>query len=568
MGKIILFSSRAAAVLFFVCFGFPRVVLASDNLVANPSLEIANATGNAPADWAQEIAGSNDAVFSYPSTGARDGARSVIISISQRTSGSADLATAPISVTAGKTYLFQNYYKSSAETETDVEFQTADGNLSWKWLGNNPTSADWKAASYTFTVPVGITKIRIYQALAATGYLQTDGYSLLEVVVDGPIVANNVPNASLEQTDAGGAPLAWNNDNWGTNTPVFTYDNSGYEGNHSVKVRLTEWTSGDARWYFDHREIQGGQYYFLTDYYKSNVATDVYVQTINAAGQVNHLWLGSPAASTSWAKFSAAVFLPEDVVKYTILHTISKVGYLSTDNYSFKPLANAAFNRGIVSIVFDDGLANVYQNALPIMNQYGFKSTQYIVSGAIGSQTKLDLPAMTKAQISTMYKGGHEIGSHTVNHPDLTSLNTAKLNSELSNSKKTLDVSYSPVNNFAIPFGRYNDTVIVAAKKYYGSARTSDGGENTLIGFDQYRLKTQYVVNTTTLAEVESWLAQAAQDKAWLIILYHNVADGGSYEYTATKQAFSDQLAAIKNSGLPVLTVRQALNEIKLQLPL
>jgi peptidoglycan/xylan/chitin deacetylase (PgdA/CDA1 family) len=409
MKNSILFSSRAAAVLFFVCFGFSGAALASDNLIANPSLEIANATGNAPAEWAQETAGSNDAVFSYLDSGAQDGTRSVKITMTWRTSGSADLATAPISVTAGKTYLFQNYYKSSAETETDVEFQDADGNLSWKWLGNNPASADWKAASYAFTVPEGITKIRVYQALAAVGYLQTD-------------------------------------------------------------------------------------------------------------------------------------------------------------NYSFKLLENAAFNRGIVSIVFDDGLANIYQNALPIINQYGFKSTQYIVSGAIGSRTKLDLPAMTKAQISTMYKAGHEIGSHTVNHPDLTSLSTAKLNSELSNSKKALNVSYSPVNNFAVPFGRYNDTVIAAVKKYYGSARTSDGGENTLIGFDQYRLKTQYVTNTTTLAEVESWLAQAVQDKAWLIILYHNVANGGSYEYTATKQAFSNQLAAIKNSGLPVLTVSQALAEINSQL--
>jgi len=277
-------------------------------------------------------------------------------------------------------------------------------------------------------------------------------------------------------------------------------------------------------------------------------------------------WLGNNPASADWKAASYVFTVPEGITKIRVYQALAAVGYLQTDNYSFKLLENAAFNRGIVSIVFDDGLANVYQNALPIMNQYGFKSTQYIVSGAIGSRTKLDLPAMTKTQISTMYKAGHEIGSHTVNHPDLTSLSTAKLNSELSNSKKALNVSYSPVNNFAVPFGRYNDTVIAAVKKYYGSARTSDGGENTLIGFDQYRLKTQYVTNTTTLAEVESWLAQAVQDKAWLIILYHNVANGGSYEYTATKQAFSNQLAAIKNSGLPVLTVGQALAEINSQL--
>lgn len=567
MKKNILFLSGLFATLFFVCSGFLNAALSAENLVANPSLEVDGGAG-APADWAQEIAGSNDAVFSYLDSGAQDGTRSVKITMAQRTSGSADLASAPILVTAGKTYLFQNYYKSSAETETDVEFQDADGNLSWKWLGNNPASADWRLAPYTFTVPAGITKIRIYQALAAVGYLQTDSYSLSEAVAADPIITNNVPNASLEQANAANdAPLAWNNDNWGTNTPVFTYDNSGYAGNRSVKVQLAEWTSGDARWYFDHQPIEGGRYYYLTDYYKSDVSTDVYVQTVSAGGQVNHIWLGSPSASASWAKFSATVFLPGDVARYTILHTISKVGYLLTDNYSFKPLASTAFNRGIVSIAFDDGLANVYRNALPIMNQYGFKSTQYIVSGAIGSQTKLDLPAMAKAQISAMYKAGHEIGSHTVNHPDLTLLNASKLKSELSNSKTALNASYPPVENFAIPFGRYNDTVTAAIKKYYSSARTSDGGENTLINFDPYRLKTRYIVNTTTLDEVRGWLDQAVRDKAWLVLLYHNVADGGSYEYTATKAAFSGHLAAIRDSGLPVMTVKQALGEINPQLP-
>jgi len=161
-------------------------------------------------------------------------------------------------------------------------------------------------------------------------------------------------------------------------------------------------------------------------------------------------------------------------------------------------MEEAAFSRGMVSITFDDGFANVYNNALPVLNQYGFKTTQYIVSGAIGSQTKLDLPAMTRSQIMAMCATGHEIGSHTVTHPRLTSLNT-KTEFGIVKFKNTLNGICAPVNSLAIPYGDYNDKVINAAKKYYGSVRTSDGGENTMIDFDPHRIKTQYVMDTTTI---------------------------------------------------------------------
>ena len=147
--------------LFFVALGAVSSVYANENLVVNPSLEVDGGAG-APADWVQEVAGSNDAVFSYPDSGAQDGTRSVKITMTSRTSGSADLApAAPVSVTPGETYYFENYYQSSVETETDVEFQDAEGNLSWKWLGNNPASADWQLASYSFEIPAGVVKARV-----------------------------------------------------------------------------------------------------------------------------------------------------------------------------------------------------------------------------------------------------------------------------------------------------------------------------------------------------------------------------------------------------------------------
>ncbi len=550
--------------LFVGALGMASPVCAGENLITNPSLEI-DGGADVPLGWVQEITGNNDAVFSYFSSGAQNGARSVGITMTRRASGSADLApAAPVSVTPGETYYFENYYRSSAETETDVEFQDTDGNLSWKWLGSNPVSADWRLASYSFEIPAGAVKARVYQVLAAPGYLQTDNYALYEM--PDVAITDNVPNASMEVADPEGGPIAWDCNNWGENVPMFIYDASGYDGNRSLKIQLDSWESGDARCYFNHQPIDGGRHYLFTDYYKSDVATDVYVKTITAGGAVNHIWLGSPAASADWNEFSAAVYIPEDAVEYTVLHAISKKGYLAIDNYAFKAREETAFSRGMVSITFDDGFANVYNNALPVLDQYGFKTTQYIVSGAINSQTKLDLPAMTKGQIAAMCNAGHEIGSHTVTHSRLTLLNAKKLNSELSGSKNTLNAICDSVNSLAIPYGDYSDGVINTAEKYYDSVRTSDSGENTLIGFDSHRIKTQYIMDTTTIGEIETWLTRAAQNRSWLVLLYHNIGSEYNYGYTTAVEDFGRQMAAIEASGLPVLTVGQALAEITPQI--
>jgi len=68
------------------------------------------------------------------------------------------------------------------------------------------------------------------------------------------------------------------------------------------------------------------------------------------------------------------------------------------------------------------------------------------------------------------------------------------------------------------------------------------------------------------LNEIETWLARAAENRSWLVLLYHNVGSEYNYGYAVTVEDFDRQMAAIAASGLPVLTMGQALNEIKPQL--
>ncbi|MFH1151112.1 MAG: polysaccharide deacetylase family protein [Actinomycetota bacterium] len=221
--------------------------------------------------------------------------------------------------------------------------------------------------------------------------------------------------------------------------------------------------------------------------------------------------------------------------------------------------ADPGFERAIVTVTFDDGYQSIYDAALPIMNAQGIKSTQFIATGNIDS----DPFFMTSAELVTLASQGHELASHSVTHADLRSLTPEQLAAELSDSKTYLQtLTGGAVYNFAYPFGFYDATVIAAVQQYYDAARCSDVGYITLIDFDEYLIKTQYVLNTTTPAEVQGWIDHARANRYWLVLLYHQVDDLGG-EYSTTPANFDTEMSYLHGTGVAVLTMQDALQEIR-----
>lgn len=113
-----------------------------------------------------------------------------------------------------------------------------------------------------------------------------------------------------------------------------------------------------------------------------------------------------------------------------------------------------------VALTFDDGYDNAFSDALPILQRYGFTATFYIINNDVGQ------PAyMTWAQINALHDAGMEIGSHTLDHPDLTSLDPAELKRQIADSKTDLEAHVGvPVTSFCYPAGRYNATTIAQVR--------------------------------------------------------------------------------------------------------
>jgi peptidoglycan/xylan/chitin deacetylase (PgdA/CDA1 family) len=94
------------------------------------------------------------------------------------------------------------------------------------------------------------------------------------------------------------------------------------------------------------------------------------------------------------------------------------------------------------------------------------------------------------------------IGSHTVNHPILTTLRPAELSYEIHESRRWLETRLQrPVEHFCYPNGAYSVSVVGCVKGCYRSAVTSVKG-NVEAGDDVYRLKR---IPTARQAPVLAW---------------------------------------------------------------
>jgi peptidoglycan/xylan/chitin deacetylase (PgdA/CDA1 family) len=218
-----------------------------------------------------------------------------------------------------------------------------------------------------------------------------------------------------------------------------------------------------------------------------------------------------------------------------------------------------SFNRGLVSVTFDDSWEGQYTNALPALNARGIPATMFTTTSFVDS----DPSRLTTSQLHDFQNSGSEIASHMVTHVDPTTLTPAELNAQLADSKAWLEARFGPVYDYASPYGAYNATTIAAIKNYYLSQRTVDDGYNSISNFDQYTLQVKHLFNTTTPAEVAGWIAQAKADKTWLILVFHQVDPDTSLEpYGVTPTDFDSMMQAIQTSGVPGVTTKQALDEL------
>jgi len=109
-----------------------------------------------------------------------------------------------------------------------------------------------------------------------------------------------------------------------------------------------------------------------------------------------------------------------------------------------------------ITFSFDDG--RVYDRKLvDIMNRYGLRGTFNLVSGLLDKDGYVE-----SKEVKALY-AGHEVASHTVNHPNLTKCTDDELRHQVVDDCKALQaLTGYPIRGLAYPGGEGDERVAAA----------------------------------------------------------------------------------------------------------
>jgi len=150
----------------------------------------------------------------------------------------------------------------------------------------------------------------------------------------------------------------------------------------------------------------------------------------------------------------------------------SQMRYLYENNYvcrSLLDILNASVDehppmKKTFALTFDDGYENFHTYAYPILRDYHFTATVFLITNKIYMQNdpkrEADKRYLTWEQIEFLHQNNFSFGSHTCSHPRLPDLSREKIQQELADSKVCIESRLScRVEWIAYPYGAFNDDV-------------------------------------------------------------------------------------------------------------
>jgi len=171
-----------------------------------------------------------------------------------------------------------------------------------------------------------------------------------------------------------------------------------------------------------------------------------------------------------------------------------------------------------ILITFDDGYLDNYQNALPLLQKYGFTGVFFVVT-ELAERASAGMIApdglryadvyMTWDQLRAMTAAGMDVECHARVHEDLTENDDERLIWQVLGCREMIESHLGRRPRYvAYPSGIYDERVALtfASDGYWGGITTQQGvQQDSSRPFELKRLRVRSTTTTEQLAELLAW---------------------------------------------------------------
>ena len=210
-------------------------------------------------------------------------------------------------------------------------------------------------------------------------------------------------------------------------------------------------------------------------------------------------------------------------------------------------------NRTYIVITFDDQHSSIYDIALPIMDDFGFRATNAINTGLIGAPSRLNWEQVEKLE----FERGWETAGHSLTHANLPDCTDEEVLFEIEQDWLNLRNRGLSHETFVLPRGHATQRDYEIIRRFYNNIRNSRDIrmfyplDRNNIGYFPY-------INSYSFEDVIARITEGVLGRENLIIIGFHRFNDPSHSHNCSEEDFREILRFIANQNLPVITIKEA----------